>query len=175
MENGRVTFERQLVSVQATTAAAMFAPPKTASSVRTVEVGAETVAALRAHRVAQRELKLRNGRHYVDYGLVFAKEDIDVQRPAAALGQSIGTLGGGKFHKVVQAAGVRRIKFHGLRHTCASLLLADGEPVNVVSDRLGHATVTMTLNMYAHSKPSHQRAAATRLSAILYGAARDRA
>ena len=55
-----------------------------------------------------------------------------------------------------------RIKFHGLRHTCATMLLSAGEPIHVVSARLGHATVTMTLSIYAHVlKDSQEKAART--------------
>ena len=64
---------------------------------------------------------------------------------------------------------MRPIKFHGLRHTCATLLLRAGEPVKVVSERLGHSKVTMTLEIYAHVLPDMQQHAATTLSAILHG------
>ena len=71
---------------------------------------------------------------------------------------------------IIKAAGVPVIKFHGLRHTSATLLLAAGEPVHVVSARLGHSKVITTLETYAHALPSHGRAAAARLGAILHGA-----
>ena len=53
------------------------------------------------------------------------------------------------------------IKFHGMRHTCATLLLQAGTPVHVVSERLGHSKVSMTLEVYAHVLPDMQRDAAT--------------
>jgi integrase len=68
---------------------------------------------------------------------------------------------------VTRAAGVPTIKFHGLRHTCATLLLAAGVPVQVVAQRLGHAQVSMTLEVYAHALPDMQRDAAARLGALL--------
>ena len=55
---------------------------------------------------------------------------------------------------------MKPIKFHGLRHTCATLLLQAGTPVHVVSERLGHAKVSMTLEVYAHVLPDMQREAA---------------
>jgi integrase len=64
-------------------------------------------------------------------------------------------------------AGVKKIKFHGCRHTVATLLLQAGVPVQEVARRLGHSTNTMTLDVYAHSLPNMDRDAASRLSALL--------
>ena len=65
----------------------------------------------------------------------------------------------------IKAAGVKPIKFHGLRHTCATLLLSAGVPVHVVSKRLGHKSVATTLEIYAHALPSQQADAASKLAA----------
>ena len=70
---------------------------------------------------------------------------------------------------VIKAADVRPIKFHGLRHTCATLLLQAGVPVKVVSERLGHTKVSMTLDVYAHVLPEMQRDAAALLGGLLHG------
>jgi len=79
------------------------------------------------------------------------------------------TLGNARFVELVAKAGVKRIKFHGLRHTCATLLLQAGTPVHVVARRLGHANVGMTLNVYAHATRGMQEDAAARLGALLHG------
>jgi integrase len=72
--------------------------------------------------------------------------------------------------RVLKAApGLRRIKFHGLRHTCATLLLGAGEPVHVVAARLGHRNPTVTLTIYAHALPGMQQQAARTLEALLHG------
>jgi integrase len=63
---------------------------------------------------------------------------------------------------------MRKIKFHGLRHTAATLLLGAGTPVHVVAQRLGHAQVSMTLNVYVHARPDMQQDAAARLNAVLH-------
>jgi integrase len=78
-------------------------------------------------------------------------------------------LGQREYADLIKAADVKRIKFHGLRHTCATLLLQAGEPVHVVSERLGHATVSMTMEVYAHVLPDMQQDAARRLGALLHG------
>jgi integrase len=56
-----------------------------------------------------------------------------------------------------------------MRHTCATLLLQAGEPVHVVSERLGHSKVTMTLEVYSHVLPNMQERAAVTIGAVLHG------
>jgi integrase len=136
---------------------------------RTITLGAETIAQLRDHRRAQAELRMRNRTSYKDFGLIFAKEPDDLQTPEAALGQPIATLSEARFVKLVKQANVKSIKFHGLRHTCATLLLEAGTPVNVVAQRLGHAKASMTLDTYAHALTNMQHDAAARLGALLHG------
>jgi len=138
---------------------------------RVVDLAPETVARLKTHRRTQAELKLRNRTVYHDLGLVFAKEWGDLYGREDSLGLPLqsNNLGQREYARVITAAGVKRITFHGLRHTSATLLLIDGEPVHVVSARLGHKDITTTLRIYAHVLPTHGQAAALRLSGVLYG------
>jgi integrase len=62
------------------------------------------------------------------------------------------------------------IRLHDLRYTHATLLLADREPVKTVSERLGHASVTVTLTVYGHIMPGDQKRAAGRFAALVGGA-----
>lgn len=62
---------------------------------------------------------------------------------------------------------MRPIKFHGLRHTCATLLLQAGTPIHVVSERLGHSKVSMTMEVYAHVLPDMQQEAVDLFGALL--------
>jgi integrase len=64
------------------------------------------------------------------------------------------------FRRIVHNAGVPRIRFHDLRHTHSSLLLKEGVPVKVVSERLGHAHIAHTLQTYQHILPGMQADAA---------------
>jgi integrase len=162
---GTVVIERQL---DAAGKKPTFGPTKTKGT-RTVSLGPETITVLRSHKAAQAALKMRNRATYGDFGLVFAKEAEDLYTPDAALGQPITTLAGRRFKTLAKTADVRAIKFHGLRHTCATLLLAAGVPVHVVAQRLGHANATMTLSVYAHALPDMQQDAATRLRDVLHG------
>ena len=112
---------------------------------------------------------MANGKTYENHDLVFAKEPADLHTPLAALGQPCRALASRLFRHVASAAGVRPIKFHGLRHTSATLSLQAGTPVHVVAARLGHSKVEMTLNVYAHALPNQQKAAAERLDTLLHG------
>ncbi|MGC4084259.1 MAG: site-specific integrase [Vicinamibacterales bacterium] len=146
-----------------------FGPTKTGRP-RTVALAAETVTLLRAHRKAQAELKMKNRSHYADFGLAFAKEWNDVKGHGDTLGHplQLNNLGEREFARLIKAAKVRRIKFHGLRHTCATLLLQAGQPVHVVGERLGHTRVAMTMEVYAHVLPDMQQDAAAALGALLH-------
>jgi integrase len=120
-----------------------------------VRLSAEAIELLRQHKRAQAELKMANRTTYHDFGLVFAKEygDLTNRKDMIGLPLQANNLGERQFSKIIKAADVKRITFHGMRHTCATLLLQAGEPVHVVSKRLGHARVEITLNTYAHVLP----------------------
>ena len=163
---GRLTVRRQLVKPGSEP---IYGPVKNKTP-RQLELGAETLNLLREHRRLQAELKLRNRQHYHDHGLIFAKEWGDRTRRYDTLGDPLqmNNLGQREYAKLITASGVRRIKFHGMRHTCATLLLQAGVPAHVVQKRLGHKRIEMTLSTYAHALPSMQQDAADRLAEILH-------
>ncbi len=74
-----------------------------------------------------------------------------------------------RFGQLIQRAGVPRIRIHDLRHTSATLLRAAVENPKIVQERLGHADVSMTLNIYSHVTPDMQRGATDKLEALLLG------
>jgi integrase len=167
LDAGTVTIKQTITSRRGEPT---FGPTKTGTE-RTVDVDPDTVARLRAHRAAQAEVKMKNRTAYVDRGLVFAREPLDLIASKLRLGDAMTTaLDGPIFRRVVTAAGVRRIKVHGMRHTVATLLLNAGVPVHEVAARLGHSKPTMTLNTYAHALP-RQRVAGARsvMGAVLHG------
>ena len=73
------------------------------------------------------------------------------------------------FKRIVQRAGVPPIRPYDLRHTCATLLLGAGVNVKVVSERLGHASAALTLDVYSHVLPDMQQRAADQLEDLLFG------
>jgi integrase len=125
--------------------------PKTRRSRRTVDLDAVTVAALRAHRRTQRELRLLVGPGWQEHGLVFCAPD-GTPANLDAIGRA--------FTRFVERLDVPRIRFHDLRHTHATHLLAAGENPRLVAERLGHASVAFTLDTYGHVQPGQQAAAA---------------
>ena len=164
---GRLTVQRQLIKPGVSP---IFGPVKNKTP-RALELAPETLELLRTHKAHQGEIKLANRQHYHDHGLIFAKAWDGLQRRHDVLGNplQVNNLGQREYAKLIAASGVRRIKFHGMRHTCATLLLQAGVPPHIVQKRLGHKRIEMTLSIYAHALPSMQQDAAARLGAILHG------
>jgi integrase len=129
----------------------------------------ETITRLRAHKTARAELKMRNRMVYQDFDLVFARELEHLHLTWTQLGQPTKAMAEWSFAKLLKEADVRRITFHGVRHTVATLLLQAGVPVHLVSARLGHSQTSQTLNTYAHALPSAQADAVARLGSVLHG------
>lgn len=134
--------------------------PKTSAGRRTISLDDALVAALKDHRKRQLEERLAWGEAWTDTGLVFVRED-----GAALAPESISQ----KFERLSKRLGMRRIRLHDTRHTCASLLLAAGVPVKVVSELLGHADVRVTLGIYQHTTPEMHADAGARLTGRLLG------
>jgi integrase len=108
---------------------------------RSLDLSGETLALLREHKCEQAELKMKNRPHYTDHGLMFAQTWEHQSSKHSVLGSPLHKMAiGMQLDRLCNAAGVRRISVHGLRHTCATLLLAADVPANVVQRRLGHKT-----------------------------------
>lgn len=133
--------------------------PKTAAGRRSVALDTATVELLREHRLAQ--LKER-----AELGLTAQQPDDFVfsHIDGSPLHPTVFT---DTFNRRVKAAGLRRIRLHDLRHTAATLMLAGGTNPKVVQERLGHSSVSMTLDLYSHTVPSLQEEAAAKLGALI--------
>jgi integrase len=141
-----------------------FAEPKTARSRRTVPLPASLTRTLIEHRRRQSAERLAAGPQYTAHDLVFAT--------GAGTPLDLRNLSQRHFKAVVRRAGLSEtLRLYDLRHTSATLLLAAGEHPKVVSERLGHATVTLTLDTYSHVLPTMQQGAADRLETLLFGSA----
>lgn len=132
--------------------------PKTRRSRRVIDLDPDTVTLLKQHRARQRELLLMVGATATASDRVFTNEVGEPLRPAS-VGQA--------FRRLVDGAGVPVIRLHDLRHTHASHLLMAGVNVKVVSERLGHASVSFTLDTYGHVMPGQQAEAAAAAAALL--------
>lgn len=138
----------------------VFGPPKSARSKRDIPLPAYSVRVLREHRTRQAEERLALGPYWQDSGLVFTSSAGTVVEPRNLAR---------RLDELIQRAGVRRIRFHDLRHTCASLLLAQGVPPRVVMDVLGHSQFSITMDLYSHVMPTALREAADAIDRALGG------
>jgi len=141
-----------------------FKAPKTRRSRRTISLPQVTIEALRAHRKAQAEERLLLGAGYHDSGLVFRQPDGRVIVPERF---------SKSFAYYVRQAGIPRVTFHALRHTHLSQLLRSGVHPKVASERAGHASVAITLDIYSHVIPGLQEDAAARVDAAMRAAIED--
>jgi integrase len=133
--------------------------PKTDAANRTIALTAQTIALLREHRKRWLEQKLWLGAAWQGDadGYVFPNQ-IGGQLGHATVERA--------FKRIVLAAGLPLIRFHDLRHTAASLLLARGVPVTEVARMLGHSSPHITYKIYAHAIPDAQRQAVAAMEAI---------
>jgi integrase len=134
--------------------------PKSTRSRRTVNLPVLVVTALRAHRVRQLQERLVAGGDWKEMGLVFTTRvgtPIDPRAVTTA------------FHAILADAGLPSIRYHDLRHTAATLLLAQGVNARVVMETLGHSQISLTLDTYSHVLPALQKHAADQMHAVLTG------
>jgi integrase len=155
LDTGTLRVSQQLVSVAGKVQAG---EPKTAHGARVVALDPGTVSVLRDHRRRQLEDRLRWGDAWTDSGLVFTRAD------GSRLDPSYVTR---HFGRLVRAADLPVIRLHDLRHTSASIGLAAGESLKEISDRLGHSSITITANTYAHVSPALARESAGRRAALI--------
>ncbi len=132
--------------------------PKTKRSRRTINLDRRTTAVLKLHRATQREELFELGITAPVDDRVFTNEVGEPLRP-----NSVGQA----FRRLVDSSGLPKIRFHDLRHTHASHLIAAGVNARVVSERLGHSSVSFTLDTYGHVMPGQQSEAAEAAAALL--------
>ena len=138
---------------------AVIHPPKR-NSRRTVALGEACVAALREHRTRQLAHRLAVGPLWCDYNLVFPSE-----RGTAIHPDNLTHY----FREMAEQAGMPALTLHGLRHTAASMAIAAGVDLTVVSDQLGHSTTAITADFYVHVKDRTKRQAADAVDEMVFG------
>jgi integrase len=150
LDAGRLAITRTLIEGKG---APRFSEPKTKRGRRSVALDDGTVEALREHRERQLDERVAWGPAYHDHGLVFCREDGTPLWPRTF---------SRSFDHHVRAAGLPKIRLHDLRHTHATLALEAGVHPKVVQERLGHATIAITLDTYSHAIPALQEDARRR-------------
>jgi integrase len=136
-----------------------FNPPKRNKSRRTVKLTAQAAEALKGHRARQNEERLQLGSLWEDWGLVFPNRS---GKPMNA-----DYLYHRGFKPLLERAELSGFTFHSLRHTCATLLLSKNVNPKIVSEMLGHATISQTMDTYSHVMPGMQEVAAAALEEAL--------
>ena len=155
-KRGRVHVQRAL---SRTKEGWVLREPKTPQSRRAIPLPPSVMADLKEHRAAQVEERLRV-KDYADHDLVFADSGGEPLNPNNIYKRH--------FKPLLEDAGLPDLRLYDLRHTCATLLLAAGEHPKVVSERLGHASVTLTLDTYSHVLPDMQDRATAKLENMLF-------
>jgi integrase len=156
-----------------------FAPPKTKKSRRTITLSPAAVETLRRQKVRQVGQRLKAGDAWGKARLPGEGGDTrEAEFTGLVFTTAIGTphsqasLRSRKFLQIRRAAGIgpdeqgQELTPYGLRHTHATLLLEAGEPLEKVSKRLGHATITLTADTYHHYLPAAQESAVEKLVAV---------
>lgn len=155
LETGRAVIVR---SLEQTANGLRVKSPKTERGRRTVVFPGYTLDALKTHRKQQAERRLALGPAYEDRGLICARDDGDFWRP-----DTLSTA----FAALVRRSGMTHFRFHDLRHTHATQLLRQGVHPKIVSERLGHSNISITLDTYSHVLPGMQDDAVAGFNAAL--------
>jgi integrase len=127
---------------------------------RRVRLTRRAVTALKDHRKRQVEERMRLTGLWRDKGLVFPNETGSPFNPSNLRNRSFKCI-------KARAGAWEDLRFHDLRHTCATLLLSKGVNAKVVSEMLGHASITITLNTYSHVLPDMQDSAVDAMESVL--------
>lgn len=138
----------------------VFVLPKTARSRRSVPLGSFMVSVLGEHAKRQAEERAAAGDRWVDSGLVFTTR----------IGTPISPRNDYRaFRALLGRSGLRQVRLHDLRHTAASLMLAQGVSARVIMETLGHSQISVTMDLYSHVAPEVARDAADRVEDALWG------
>ena len=137
----------------------VLSTPKTKGSRRTVKLSQTALGALRSHLERQLGEIDQAGSEWSENGLIFASET----------GEPLDRryLTTHRFKPLLKRTGLPQIRFHDLRHTCATILLSQNVNPKVVSEMLGHASIAITLDTYSHVLPNMQESAAAAMEDAL--------
>jgi integrase len=138
---------------------------KTKSGSRSIDLPEETIKFLKDHHQ-----QIEKEKSQVDSGL-YNDSDLVVCNEFGAHANS--SYLRKIFNKIIKKAKLPQIRFHDMRHTHATILLLQGENPKIVSERLGHADVRITLDTYSHILPNMQKETAKKLGKLIYSESLD--
>lgn len=155
-ENNKIHVHRNRVVVNGKS---LLKDPKTAAGNRTLDVPVQLIQKLRSHRTQCMENQLRMGKAYTVTNYIIVHPDGKPIYP-----EYVSQL----LTKLQIRADLPQCRFHDLRHLCASIMLKQGINVKVAQERLGHADISTTLNIYSHVLPSTAKEAADKIGELVY-------
>jgi len=153
---GYLQVQRQLQRVSGQ--GLVFSEPKSNAGRRLVKLGSAVLEKLREHQEHQEQERLFAGERWQEHDLIFPSTIGTPMEPRNLFRQ---------FKDLLERADLSDIRFHDLRHTAATLMLQQGVHPKVVQERLGHSSISLTLDTYSHVVPSLQEDAADKLDALL--------
>jgi len=161
-----ICFEKNTATVQRTLiwrkgGGWYFSEPKTAKSRRTLPMPKNFFVELKRHKRLQAEQMLKLGQSYERNNFVFATDE---GKPIY-----LRNLRKRNFAKILEKADLTGFRLYDLRHSTATLLLSEGINPKIVSERLGHASIVLTLDTYSHVLPDMQKEATSKLGQMLFG------
>jgi integrase len=156
LENARLSVRRALIPISREV---VVSEPKTAKGRRVIALDPGTVEVLKAQAARQLEEQTDFDEAWVETGLVFTAENGSALDP-----ESISRY----WRQAVRKSRLPSIRLHDLRHTHATLALQAGIHPKVVSERLGHANISITLDTYSHAIPAMQEEAAALIAELVF-------
>jgi len=153
--NRHLQIQRQLHRVSGE--GLIFSEPKSSKSKRVIVLGKEILEKLREHFQRQQQERLFADQRWQENDLVFPSTIGTPMEPRNLLKD---------YKDLLNKAGLPNIRFHDLRHTAATLMLQQGTNPKIVQERLGHSTITLTLDTYSHVLPAMQEEVAEKMDEI---------
>lgn len=147
-------------SLEQTKAGLVFKSPKTAKSRRTISMPRVLVQALRQHKGRQAQIRLLAGDLYQSQDLVCARDDGSPIPPNTM---------SGNFYRLFRRAGIKKVRFHDLRHSHITLLIEQGVHAKMISERAGHANIGITMDTYGHVMPAMESLSADKMDELFGG------
>ena len=158
-----IDFENAVVHIKEnrviTENGALTKAPKSNAGIRDITLGTQVLADLKQAYARYNCNKLAMGPAFRDSGLVFSQEDGSAYRP-----ESLTRM----WARFTEKHNLKHIRFHDLRHSCATALLEAGVDPKTVQNRLGHADISMTMNIYAHCTKNMDRNATQKLDSLIF-------
>lgn len=158
-----VDFEKKTISVRNNTVLAdgniITKQPKSVAGIRDITISDNILAELKNAKKDYKKRKLAMGRDFVDSNLVICRENGKGYRPDSITQ---------KWRRFVISNNLKEIRFHDLRHSCATAMIEAGIDPKTVQQRLGHADISVTMNIYAHCTKTMDKKAAETMDNILF-------